>query len=143
MNLLHPVIDKLDLGPLTPIGNHHVTDVLAHTVHQLETPDLRGRPAPVEALDIGNDVLLAVGTPLLLVGLDEPSLEVLVLDIVDVEVARLALDVTKEPVAVLAKGVVQAALLRGALDSGRADLLDLDVGDGGPPKGRLEERGER
>lgn len=128
--LLNPVIDELDLDALRPLGNNHIPYVFPLALDHLEPPDLRRRPAAVLALDIRDDVLLAVGAALLLVPLQEPCLQILVVDVLDVQPPRLPLDRPKEPVAVVAEEVVEAALLRGALDAARADLVDLDVRDG-------------
>lgn len=114
------VIDEPHLDPLVPLGDDNVARVPPLPVDFLEPPDLGGRPAAVEALDVADDELGLRRLP--------PLLEVLVGDLVlGGDPPGPALDVAEQPVAVLAEGVVEGAVLGGALDAARRRLLDVHV----------------
>lgn len=143
LDLLKVVIVKLQLNPLTPLGNHHISRIPPLAIAALlETPDLSGGPPGIVALDIAEEVSLAVGSALFGVGLDPARLEEVVGDLGGGDPLGLALDVAEEPVGVVAEGVVEAALLGRALHAAGAGLLDLDVGElGGRGLGRGGGRG--
>lgn len=114
------VVHKSHLDPLAPLGNDNVARVPPLAVDDLEPPDLAGRPAVVEALDVAHDELGLAVLPALL--------EELVGDLgLGGDPPRAALDAAEQPVAVLAEGVVEGAVLGGALDAARRRLLDVHV----------------
>lgn len=121
--LRHKVVNHPHLNPLSPFGNNHVPRIPPLPIDNLESPDLRRGPALVQALDVRKDVLvgLAVGGP---VALEEG----VVADLGRVgDPLGAALDVAKQPVAVLAPVVVKRAVLGRAFEPARRRLLDVDV----------------
>lgn len=106
-HLLDKVVDEAELGALGALFNHHVATVPPLAPDVLEAPDLRRRPAVAHADDVVEDdgVVVAVARR-------EPARpEVLVADVGEPRPARPALDGAKEPVAVGARVVVEAAQL--------------------------------
>lgn len=108
-------------------------------------------------------MLLALGPSLLVLINGPPLLEKLVLNLLERDPPRLAPNAAEDPVRVQAERVVEAALLASSLESGRGDLLDVDVrhgvrrgvggfggglelfdfeGDGGEGDGFAEEEGD-
>lgn len=121
-NLGVVVVDEAELGTLAALGDDNVAAVAALAIDQLETPDLGGRPAGIQALDVAEDELaVSLGLPAVL--------QVGVLDLVQAEPCAAALDVAKQPVGVVAVGVVQAPVLLGVGEA-RGGLVDVDVDDG-------------
>lgn len=112
------------------LGNHNVSAVASLAIDGLETPNLFRRPDDITrirslrlALHEGSDQLLGV------IALDFPTaLEEIILDVVNRHPLRLALDLAKDLVVVLARHVVEAALLLGGGDTG-GRLVQVDVGD--------------
>lgn len=116
-------------------------DVSPLSLHFLEPPDLGGRPAAVQVLDVAQHVLLAFGTSLL-VGVERPTLgEELVVDFVQRDPLGLAAHVAKDPVRVGAELAVEAALLPRALEAARGNLLNVNVRHG--LRGRVGRQGRR
>lgn len=123
----HVVVDHPDLGPLRPLGDNNVARMSPLPIHNLEPPNLRGRPASVQALDKAVDQLgsLAVGPIALQKGIVALNL------VLGRDPLVAALYFAKEPVAVLAPVVVQAALLVRALEPARCRLRNVNVRDAG------------
>lgn len=96
--------------------------VSALAIHNLKAPDLLGNPALLL-------VLSNVGDEALALALDLPALlEELVGDLVQRDPAAAARDGAKQPVGVVAREVVEAAVLLRARQA-RRRLLDVDVRD--------------
>lgn len=92
------------------------------TINNLESPDLLSNPALLL-------VLSNVGDEALALALDLPALlEELVSDLVQADPAAAARHGTKQPVGVVAREVVEAAVLLRARQA-RRGLLDVDVRD--------------
>lgn len=116
------VVDESDLSPLRSLGHNNMSAVSALAIHNLESPDLLSNPALLL-------ILSNVGDEALTLTLDLPALlEELVGDLVQRDPAAAARDGTKQPVGVVAREVVEAAVLLRARQA-RRGLLDVDVRD--------------
>jgi hypothetical protein len=115
------VVDELGSDSLIALGHKHMPHVPPLTLDLLEAPDLSSNPAIVEAFsDTLDEFAFALNEPALL--------EKIVLDLVKSDETRAALDVTEQPIRVLAVIEVETAVLLGTCQA-RGRLGDVNMGD--------------
>lgn len=115
------VIDEAELRALITLSHNNVATVATLPIYLLESPDLGSSPSGILALNMAQDKLaIALDLP--------PILQVRLLNLIQGDPGTPALDMAKQPVSVVAVGVIQASLLLG-VGKPRSRLIDVDVGE--------------
>lgn len=115
------IIYQTDSDLLLTLGHQDVSAISSLPIDRLETPNLLRNPSVVHALHVAKQIRLR-----LVLDRQPVALQVRILDFIQRNPARLALNVAKEPVRVGAEVVVEAALLVGRGQSA-GGLIDVDV----------------